>query len=151
MIRFVWLILVSVLICGCQKEGSQEREHRSGMSYEFKDTELEEWKRIIYASKERYEFQSLKNPFLDPKMVAEIEKKQKIFNYELKGILTKNGKKYALFQDYLKRGYFVSEGTKFAGHHVKTIGNDYVIIETQESDLFGRKIKLEIKLSLKNE
>ena len=148
---YVIIILFLLSIVGCQTQQKSEVVVKPREQYKFQDVELEEWKKIIFTPKERYDFQSLKNPFLNPKTVAQLQKKEEFFNFELKGILVKNGKRYALLQDPLKRGYFVTEGTKFAGHYVKRIGSDYVIILAEETDVFGGKTKREIKLNLRKE
>jgi type IV pilus assembly protein PilP len=151
MIIYILIILFLLPIVGCQTQQKTEVVVKTREQYKFQDVELEEWKKIIFTPKERYNFQNLKNPFLNPKAVAQLQKKEELFNFELKGILIKNGKRYALLQDPLKRGYFVTEGTKFAGHYVKKIGSDYVIILAEETDLFGGKTKREVKLNLRKE
>ncbi|MFZ8831604.1 MAG: hypothetical protein ACO2OY_05570 [Thermodesulfobacteriaceae bacterium] len=151
MIIYILIILFLLPIVGCQTQQKTEVVVKPREQYKFQDVELEEWKKIIFTPKERYNFQNLKNPFLNPKAVAQLQKKEELFNFELKGILIKNGKRYALLQDPLKRGYFVTEGTKFAGHYVKKIGSDYVIILAEETDLFGGKTKREVKLNLRKE
>jgi Tfp pilus assembly protein PilP len=151
MIIYILIILFLLSISGCQTQQKSEVVVKPREQYKFQDVELEEWKRIIFTPKERYDFPSLKNPFLNPKSVAQLQKKEEFLNFELKGILIKNGKRYALLQDPLKRGYFVAEGTKFAGHYVKRIGSDYVIILAEETNVFGGKNKREIKLNFKKE
>jgi Tfp pilus assembly protein PilP len=151
MIIYILIILFLLLIVGCQPQHKSEVVVKPREQHKFQDVELEEWKKIIFTPKERYDFLSLKNPFLNPKSVAQLQKKEEFFNFELKGILIKNGKRYALLQDPLKRGYFVTEGTKFVGRYVKRIGSDYVIILAEETDVFGGKTKREIKLNLRKE
>jgi Tfp pilus assembly protein PilP len=148
---YILIILFLLPIGGCQNQHKSEVVVKPREQHKFQDVELEEWKKIIFTPKERYDFPSLKNPFLNPKSVAQLQKKEEFFNFELKGILIKNGKRYALLQDPLKRGYFVTEGTRFAGHYVKRIGSDYVIILAEETDVFGGKTKREIKLNLRKE
>jgi Tfp pilus assembly protein PilP len=148
---YILIILFLLPIGGCQPQQKSEVVVKPREQYKFQDVELEEWKKIIFTPKERYDFPSFKNPFLNPKSVAQLQKKEEFFNFELKGILIKNGKRYALLQDPLKRGYFVTEGTRFAGHYVKRIGSDYVIVLAEETDVFGGKTKREIKLNLRKE
>ena len=151
MIIYILIIFFLLPTVGCQTQQKTEVAVKPREQYEFQDVELEGWKKIIFTPKERHNFQSLKNPFLNPKAVAQLQKKEELFNFELRGILIKNGKRYALLQDPLKRGYFVTEGTKFAGHYVKRIGSDYVIILAEETDVFGGKTMREIKLNLRKD
>jgi len=148
---YILIVLFLIWIVGCQTQEKSEVVVKPPEQYKFQDVELEEWKKVIYSPRERYDFESLRNPFLNPKMVSQLQKKEEVFNFELKGILMKNGKRYALLQDPLKRGYFVTEGTRFASHFVKRIGNDHVIILVEERDVFGGKTQREIKLNLRKE
>ncbi len=146
-----YLILTLMFLHGChtksQNDGAPTQpKEKLGL----KDLEIEIWERKISTPKESINFSNLRNPFLDPTSLAKYQETLE-FNFILKGILQKEGKRYALLEDPLRRGFIVSEGVRLGNFKVKKIGENYLIAEYLGEKLINNLGPKEITLILKKE
>ena len=153
--RYIIIILFILIIAGCFHKEEEKTKITKDFTKEEKieDTELKNWIKALEEKSFKINISKLKNPFIDPEVLKLIIAKREKIPLELVGILEKEKEKerVALLQDNTKKGYIVKIGSKIGNIKVLEIGTDYVMIEEEEINIYGKKEKRRRILSLKKD
>ncbi len=148
----IFLVFICINLTSCGKEEKAEIVV-SHKKLKIKDEELKKWKEEIEKPGYTIDLKKLKNPFVLLSVYAKkVQTKEfKPLKLKLVGIIEKNGEKVALLQDPTNKGYIIKEGMFLGTGKVKEIGDNYIIIEEEKKDIFGREKKIIKKLILQKE
>jgi len=149
---FVTFFLAVLLLAGCfQKEEKTSIVKKGGEEQKIEDTELKNWMKTLEEKSYKIDVSKLKNPFIAPETLKAFSEKKEKIPLELVGVLEKKGEKMALLEDNNKKGYIVKVGNKIGNIKILKIGKDYVIVEEEETNIYGEKEVRKRVLPLKKE
>ncbi|RLG09217.1 hypothetical protein DRN73_10265 [Candidatus Pacearchaeota archaeon] len=151
--RYIIIVLFILIIAGCFHKDEEKIKMAKDFTKEekIKDIELKNWMKALEEKSFKIDISKLKNPFIDPEVLKLIIAKREKIPLELVGILEKERERIALLQDDAKKGYIVKTGTQIGNIKVLEIGTDYVIIEEEEINIYGKKEKNKRILPLKKD
>jgi len=135
-------------IIGCNKK---KKQNFTQVQFQIKrnviDKELERWQKEITTSGYVIDSKKLIDPFkFVPANNSLIS--QDSFSLKLVGILEKNGEKMALLEDKNKIGYIVTPNTRIGKFKVLNIGKDYITVQQEIINVYGKKEKIKKVLRL---
>lgn len=150
--KFIIIILIAISLIKCKLEKELKVESRiQQTAITTRDTDLERWREIIYKEPFVLNSKDIPNPFLSPKIEKEMVRTEETIPLELVGIVEKNGKRFALLQDSMKKGYIVKKGDRLGESKIKEIGKNYIIIEEIIREASGKRIIKTKTITLRRE
>ncbi len=144
-------LLILIGLSGCKTKEEEKVERAPSKVEILKDIEIEKWRALLNRPIPLIDINKVRNPFISPQLVKALYRGSEEIPLELVGLLIKEGKKYALLQDPTKKGYIVKEGDKIGENVIKSIGENYIIIEENIVDITGFQTKRLKKIVLKRE
>lgn len=147
----IFLLILILISCSYKEEKKESAPKALPKKTEIEDIELKNWAKSLEEKPYKINISKLKNPFIAPEVLKSTMEKRGKIPLDLVGILEKRGERIALLQDNTKKGYIVKVGTKVGNIKVLEIGKDYVIIEEEETNIYGEKERNKRILPLKKE
>lgn len=146
------IIFIGFLLIQCSRDQGKKSETNATEPLTIvKDTKLEMWREIITKEPFTINVNELSNPFISPRIHSELAEKDQAIQLELVGIVEKDGRRVALLQDSLRKGYIVKAGDRLGESRIIKIGKNYIIIEEPTIDATGKKVFRRRTISLQKE
>lgn len=149
--RIILWIIPLVILNACKQVQDTKHVNIKPDAPVGKDLDLERWREIIRRESYSIDISKTPNPFVPIKTPKTLKEQEEITPLELVGILIKDGDRYAILQDPLRRGYMVKKGDRLGNSLIKEIGVDYLICEEILQSENGKKIKRLRTITLKKE
>ena len=105
------------------------------------EKELSQWRKEINKKPYLLNLKKLENPFFGSVYKKYFRKEKEFQPFKLVGIVKKKGGNLALLQDHFSKGYIVREGSRVGNFFVIKVADNYILVEKEEYDIFGKKIK----------
>ena len=115
------------------------------------EKELKQWKKEIKIKPYLLDLKKLRNPFFGLVYKKYFKGGEEFKPFKLVGIVKKKGGNLALLQDPFSKGYIVRVGSKVGDFLVIEIGDNYILVQRERYDVFGKKTKEVEKISLEKE